>query len=49
MPISLAPSAIHNTSASELSGQFLGPGDFISALAGTASAVSFVMSGVVFS
>ncbi|WP_260932128.1 hypothetical protein [Mycolicibacterium llatzerense] len=38
-----------STVVSELSGQFLGPGDFISALAGTASAVSFVMSGVVFS
>lgn len=34
---------------SELSGHFLGPGDFISAIAGTASAVVLVVSGVVFS
>lgn len=33
----------------ELSGTFLGPGDFISAIAATAAAVAFVMSGVVFS
>lgn len=33
----------------ELIGVFLGPGDLISAIAGTASAVAFVLSGVVFS
>lgn len=33
----------------ELAGHFLGPGDFISAVAGTASAVTLVISGVVFS
>ncbi|MDF3280501.1 hypothetical protein [Gordonia sp. N1V] len=32
----------------ELQGNFLGPGDFVSTLAGTASAVTLVMSGVVF-
>lgn len=34
---------------SELSEHFLGPGDFISAIAGTASTVVLVVSGVVFS
>jgi hypothetical protein len=38
-----------STSLTELAGVFLGPGDFISALAGTATAVAFVVSGVVFS
>jgi hypothetical protein len=38
-----------STVLSELEGHFLGPGDFISAIAGTASAVTFVLSGVVFS
>jgi hypothetical protein len=33
----------------ELAGQFLGPGDFISALASTASVVSLVVSGIAFS
>ena len=33
----------------ELVGVFLGPGDFISALASAATSVSFVASGVVFS
>ena len=36
-------------SLDELKDLFLGPGDFISAIASTASAVAFVMSGVVFS
>ncbi|QYC54508.1 hypothetical protein PP508_gp29 [Gordonia phage Samman98] len=34
---------------SELAGVFLGPGDLVSTLAGTASAVALVMTGVVFS
>lgn len=38
-----------STVLSELAGVFLGPGDFISAIAGTASAVVLVASGVVFS
>ncbi|MEW1880399.1 hypothetical protein AB0O58_11960 [Rhodococcus sp. NPDC080181] len=33
----------------ELAGHFLGPGDYVSAIAGAASAVTLVMSGVVFS
>jgi hypothetical protein len=33
----------------ELVNHYLGPSDFISALAGTASAAVFVMSGVVYS
>lgn len=33
----------------QLEGQFLGPGDFISAIAGTATAVTLEASGVVFS
>lgn len=33
----------------EVSGHVLGPGDFISAIAGTATAVAFVLSGAVFS
>lgn len=32
-----------------LAGHVLGPADFISAIAGTATAITFVMSGVVFS
>lgn len=38
-----------STPVPELSDQFLGPGDIISALAGTGSAVSIAISGVVFS
>lgn len=34
---------------SELVGAFLGPGDFVSAIASAATSVAFVMSGVVFS
>lgn len=34
---------------SELIGQYLGPGDFVSAIASAATSVAFVMSGVVFS
>ena len=37
-----------STVLSELVGVYLGPGDFISALAGTPSAVTFVASGVIF-
>lgn len=33
----------------ELTGTFLGPGDFISAIASAATSVAFVVSGVVFS
>ncbi|ROZ49402.1 hypothetical protein EEB13_05630 [Rhodococcus sp. WS3] len=33
----------------ELAGHFLGPGDFVSAIASTASAITLVLSGVVFS
>ena len=33
----------------ELQNQFLGAGDFVSAIAGTGAAVTFAMSGVVFS
>lgn len=36
------------TIITEIEGLFLGPGDFISTTAGTASAVTFVLSGVVF-
>jgi hypothetical protein len=38
-----------STVLAELAGVFLGPGDFISAIAGTASVVVLVVSGVVFS
>lgn len=38
-----------STVLSEVAGHFLGPGDFISAIAGSANAASFVLSGVVFS
>lgn len=38
-----------STVLAELVGVFLGPGDFISAIAGTASVVVLVVSGVVFS
>lgn len=38
-----------STNVPELADQFLGPGDFISAVAGTGSAVSIGISGVVFS
>ncbi|OZE39117.1 hypothetical protein CH278_02210 [Rhodococcus sp. 05-2254-5] len=34
---------------SELAGHFLGPGDFVSAIAGTAASITLVLSGVVFS
>lgn len=37
------------TTISELEGLFLGPGDFISTTAGAATAVTLVLSGVVFS
>jgi hypothetical protein len=33
----------------ELSGHWLGPGDFISVIAGTANAIDVIISGVVFS
>ena len=33
----------------ELAGHFLGPGDFVSVIAGTAAAIDIVISGVVFS
>ena len=33
----------------ELAGHFLGPGDFVSVIAGTANAIVVVLSGVVFS
>lgn len=46
-PFSLA--AGDSTVVGELEDQFLGPGDFISAIASTAAAVTLVMSGVVFS
>jgi hypothetical protein len=38
-----------STVLSELAGQFLGAGDFVSAIASAATSVSLVMSGVVFS
>ena len=38
-----------STPLTELAGHFLGPGDFVSAIAGTATAITLVLSGVVFS
>ena len=38
-----------STTLNEVAGHFLGPGDFVSAIAGTASAITLVLSGVVFS
>jgi hypothetical protein len=38
-----------STVLSELAGVFLGPGDFVSAIASAATSVTLVMSGVVFS
>lgn len=38
-----------SNTVSELAGHFLGPGDFVSAIAGTAAAITLVLSGVVFS
>lgn len=38
-----------STVLNELAGVFLGPGDFISAIAGAATSVTLVVSGVVFS
>jgi exosome complex RNA-binding protein Csl4 len=43
------PLAAESSVVSELAGHFLGPGDFVSAIAGTAAAITLVLSGVVFS
>lgn len=46
---SYALAAGDGISLDELKDTFLGPGDFVSAIASAATAVAFVMSGVVFS